>query len=145
MPVNPVPSCRTSPFALERVARRAPSGRSDSPELLAQRLLRQRLLAHIDARIDNPALTPKEAARALGTSVRGVHGLLARRRLQRAQELLEQPGLSVVDVAFACGFNNIATFYRQHAAAFGTSPAARRHRDRSSPEAMTRQETACTG
>lgn len=155
MPESPLLSCGTSPVALERVARRAPSGRSDCPDLLAPHPLRQRLLAHIDAQIDNPALTPQEAARALGISVRGVHGLLAgmphsfsrlvaRRRLQRARELLAQPGRSVVDVAFACGFNSLATFYRQHAAAFGTSPAARRHRDAPSLEAMTRPEAPCT-
>lgn len=97
----------------------------------------QRLLAHVDAHLDSPALTPPAAARALGISVRRLHSLLAdgphtfarlvaRRRLQRAQGLLAERGTSVIDVAFACGFNSLATFYRQYAAAFGVSPAGHR-------------------
>jgi transcriptional regulator GlxA family with amidase domain len=128
---------------------------SGSTGLPAPHPLMQRLLAHIDAQLDSPTLTPQQAARALGISVRGVHGLLAgtphsfsrlvaRRRLQRAQALLAQSGRSVVDVAFACGFNSLATFYRQYVAAFGVSPAGRRQRGGTSLETMTRQEPLCT-
>lgn len=97
----------------------------------------QLLLAHVDAHLDSPALTPPSAALALGISVRRLHSLLAtgphtfarlvaRRRLQRAQGLLAERGTSVIDVAFACGFSSLATFYRQYAAAFGASPAGHR-------------------
>lgn len=117
--------------------------------------LRQRLQAHVDAHLDNPALTPRAAAEALGVSVRRVHALLAgsphtftrlvaQRRLQRAQKLLAQPRASVVDVAFACGFNSLATFYRQYTAAFGVSPAGRQRRIEPSPTTMTPAAQPCT-
>lgn len=120
-----------------------------------QHPLQQRLLAHIDAQIDSPALTPRAAAQALGISVRCVHGLLAgtphsfsrlvaRQRLQRAQALLAQPDGSVIEVAFACGFNSLATFYRHYVAAFGVSPAGRRRREGASLEVMTAQGQPCT-
>lgn len=116
--------------------------------------LRQRLLAHVDAHLENPALTPRAAATALGVSVRRIHALLAgsphtftrlvaQCRLQRAQMLLAQPRASVVDVAFACGFNSLATFYRQYTAAFGVSPAGRRRRIEPSPITMTRVAPPC--
>lgn len=103
---------------------------------LTHATLRRRLLACIDARLNCPDLKPMTAAQALGASVRTVHLLLqgtphtfsrlvARRRLQRAQALLMQEHASVVDVAYACGFNSLATFYRQYRAAFGMSPAGR--------------------
>jgi transcriptional regulator GlxA family with amidase domain len=69
---------------------------------------------------------------------------VARRRLQRAQALLAQPHGSVTEVAFACGFNSLATFYRQYASAFGASPAGHRRRGGSSLETMARQEPPCT-
>ena len=121
----------------------------------ATRPLLQQLLAHVEAHLENPTLTPQTAARALGVSVRCVHGLLvgtphtfsrlvAQRRLQRARALLAQPGQSVVDVAFACGFNSLATFYRQHAAVLGVSPLERRRRELPSIEPMTPQRLSCT-
>lgn len=117
--------------------------------------LQVRLLAHIDTRLDSPELTPRAAAMALGVSVRRLHLLLAgtphtfsrlvaRRRLQRAQQLLAQRSGSVIDVAFACGFNSLATFYRQYAAAFGGSPAGRRRGDGSSLDVTTPQRPPCT-
>jgi transcriptional regulator GlxA family with amidase domain len=121
------------------------------PQALQQAdALHARLLAHIDAQLDSTALTPRTAAQALGVSVRRLHGLLAgsphtfsrlvaRRRLRRAQGLLAQCGASVADVAFACGFNSLATFYRQYTAAFGVSPAGRRRRSGASPETWTPQ------
>jgi AraC-like DNA-binding protein len=125
-----------------------------SSDHLSASLLQQRLLAHIDAQFDSPALTPRAAAQALGVSVRRLHTLLAhspytfsrlvaRRRLQRAQALLAQRSATVTDVAFACGFNSLATFYRQYVAAFGVSPAGRRHAG-SSPEAMRSPVHTCT-
>jgi AraC-like DNA-binding protein len=117
--------------------------------------LQERLLALIDARLDSPELTPRGAALALGVSVRRLHGLLAgtphtfsrlvtRRRLQRAHALLAQPHASVIEVAFDCGFNSVATFYRQYVAAFGVSPARRRRHGGASLEAMRVQADPCT-
>ncbi len=99
--------------------------------------LHDRLLAHIDAQLRSPDLSPRAAAQALGVSVRRVHTLLAgtphtfsrlvaRRRVLRAQTLLAQRPGSVIEVAFACGFNSVATFYRHYAVTLGASPAGRR-------------------
>lgn len=120
-----------------------------------QHPLQQRLLAHIDARLDSPELSPRAAATALGVSVRRLHMLLAgtphtfsrlvaRRRLERAQALLAQPGSGIADVAFACGFNSLATFYRHYTAAFGTSPAGRRRHGGASLEVTRSQVEPCT-
>jgi transcriptional regulator GlxA family with amidase domain len=128
---------------------------SGSTGLPAPHPLMQRLLAHIDAHLDDPALTPRAAAQALGVSVRRVHGLLAlsphsfsrlvaRRRVQRAQELLAARQVSVIEVAFACGFNSLATFYRQYAATVGASPAGRRRRVGTSLEVTTPPAPPCT-
>jgi AraC-like DNA-binding protein len=128
--------------------------KTHSPDPAPATPLQQRLLAHIDAQLDSPALTPRAAAQALGVSVRRLHTLLAgsshtfsklvaRRRLQRAQALLAERGASVIDVAFDCGFNSLATFYRQYVAAFGVSPAGRRQHGGSSPEALTPQRQPC--
>jgi transcriptional regulator GlxA family with amidase domain len=133
----------------------SPTGYQNLHATRPQPSLQDRLLAHVDAQLDNPTLTPRGAALALGVSVRRLHGLLAgtphsfsrlvvRRRLQRAQALLAQPHASVIDVAFACGFNSVATFYRQYTAAFGASPAGRRQHGAASPEAMKPQGDPCT-
>lgn len=118
--------------------------------------LHERLLAYIDDHLDDPALTPRTAAQALGVSVRRVHTLLARsphsfsrlvarRRVQRAQELLARRQGSVIDVAFACGFNSLATFYRQYAVTVGASPAGRQRRIETPLEAMTPPTLPCAG
>ena len=43
-------------------------------------------------------------------------------RLQRVKELLLSSEGSIIDIAFACGFDNLRTFNRQFHKAFGTSP-----------------------
>jgi AraC-like DNA-binding protein len=53
------------------------------------------------------------------------------RRLEHARLLLSQrPGRSVADIAYACGFDGLSTFYRNFRAAFGTSPAEFRDANR---------------
>ncbi len=103
-----------------------------------------RLLQHIEHHFDDPALRPASAAAALGWSLRQVHAVLdggpqsfmrcvTRLRLQRARVLLLQKRSLVIDVAFACGFDSLATFYRHYVAAFGSTPAAERRLQGSTP------------
>lgn len=74
--------------------------------------------------VDNPRLGPELVAAQLGVSPRQVHRLFAcegtsvsleirRLRVARAQALLvREPARPVTDIAFACGFDSLATFYR---------------------------------
>ncbi len=82
----------------------------------------------------DPNLSPGAVARELGISLRQVHVLfeptglsfsrtLTAMRLQSARRLLEtMPGRSVADVAFACGFDSLATFYRAFRESSGMTP-----------------------
>jgi AraC-like DNA-binding protein len=46
------------------------------------------------------------------------------RRLERARQLLTQPGSGLVaEIASACGFDSLATFHRNFRAAYGMSPS----------------------
>ena len=78
----------------------------------------------IERCLDNPKLGPELVAAHLGVSPRQVHRLFAcestsvsleirRLRVSRAQALLvREPARPVTDIAFACGFDSLATFYR---------------------------------
>lgn len=99
----------------------------------------EHVLQHIEHHLDDPALSPGSTAAALGWSVRQVHAVLdgqplsfmrcvTRLRLNRARALLQRGRGPVIEVAFACGFDSLATFYRQYVAAFGSTPAAERSR-----------------
>jgi AraC-like DNA-binding protein len=102
-------------------------------EVLRQRRL-QRIEAHIDANIADPALSARRAARALGMSVRLLHLTLApsgesfgqlvqRRRMQACYALLCRPGEeNIAQIAFACGFNSLSSFYRAFRRIYGASP-----------------------
>jgi AraC-like DNA-binding protein len=81
-----------------------------------------------------PDLTPAAVATELGISLRQLHVLfeptgvsfartLTAVRLQHAQKLLQSmPARGIDDVAFACGFDSIATFYRVFRATYGMTP-----------------------
>jgi AraC-like DNA-binding protein len=101
--------------------------------ILAARL--EQAKRHIDRHLSDPGLTPASAAAALGISLRGLHLLFeptgesfaacVRRRLEEARAALEGPGgigRTVVDVAFAWGFEDLATFHRAFRRAFGATP-----------------------
>lgn len=91
---------------------------------------------HVERHLPDPGLTPVSAAAALGVSVRALHqlfepagegfaALVRRRRLEEARAALEGPGgagRTVVDVAFAWGFEDLATFHRAFRRAFGATP-----------------------
>ena len=89
---------------------------------------------YIGSHLDDPALSPANAAASLGISVRALHLLfestdtsfartVLRRRLEECRSaLLANPVRPVTDIAFAWGFNNLSTFYRAFQAAFGLTP-----------------------
>jgi AraC-like DNA-binding protein len=94
-----------------------------------------RISFYIDAHLDDPELSAQSCARALGISVRSLHlalagtpfsfrELITERRLQLCRERLRAGGReeSVADLAFACGFNSLSSFYRGFARRFGTCP-----------------------
>lgn len=100
---------------------------------------RRTLMAHIEQHFDQTDLCPRKAAAALGWPLRRVHAVMGgeplsfmrcvtRLRLDAARRLLAERRLTVTEAAFACGFDSLATFYRQYGAAFGTTPATERQR-----------------
>ncbi|MGM0560467.1 MAG: helix-turn-helix domain-containing protein [Pseudomonadota bacterium] len=106
---------------------------------------RQRVLTYIETHLRDPDLTVRQAAAELGMSSRWLHALLedmgesfadlvARRRLENSLALLGDPGserLSIAEIAFLCGFNDLSTFYRRFGRQYGVSPGeARRTRTR---------------
>jgi len=99
----------------------------------------ERISRHVEANLDDPNLTAQSAARALGMSVRSLHmaldgtshsfgELVLRRRLELCRALLSQWDRveSIADLAFACGFNSLSSFYRAFRRHFGTCPRALR-------------------
>jgi AraC-like DNA-binding protein len=107
------------------------------PSRAAARNLRrlERIRAYVDENLSDPDLCPRIAARALGLSVRGLHlaltargetfgQLVQRRRLHACYTLLCRPGASqtIADIAFACGFNSLSSFYRAFRRVYGVNP-----------------------
>ena len=91
----------------------------------------------IEQRLADPDLSPAIVAAALRISLRSLHALfeptgesfaryVLRRRLERCHASLRTPGasrLGIADLAFACGFNSLATFNRAFQLRFGQSPS----------------------
>ncbi|HEY4275163.1 MAG TPA: helix-turn-helix transcriptional regulator [Rhizomicrobium sp.] len=83
-------------------------------------------------------LNPERIARALCISVRQLHlcfeptgeslgQYIRRRRLEECRAMLESPMTvqrSVMEIAFACGFSSMPTFYRAFHHAYGAAPLA---------------------
>ncbi|MDP9588548.1 UNVERIFIED_ORG: AraC-like DNA-binding protein [Shinella zoogloeoides] len=100
--------------------------------------LRHAALAQMDQRLHRPDLSPATVAGSLGISVRSLHLLfeeseqtfgrtLARMRLSMARKLLvEFRGLTITQIAYACGFDSLATFYRLFNAVYGMAPGEAR-------------------
>jgi AraC-like DNA-binding protein len=89
---------------------------------------------YVGLHLADPVLTSEKAAAALKMSVRQLYLLfepsgesfvryVTRRRLEECRAALLNPvgGRSVTDIAFAWGFNNLATFNRNFRQAFGAS------------------------
>ena len=84
--------------------------------------------------LHRPDLTSASVAAELAISLRQVHGLfeptglsfarsLTAMRLKEARRLLGlTPARQVADIAYACGFDSIATFYRVFRSAYGMTP-----------------------
>jgi AraC-like DNA-binding protein len=120
------------PIAERRV--RGSSSRPARGEAL-RRLRSQRIITYIYQNLADPDLCAAGAARALGLSVRSLHLALApegesfnllvqRRRLAACLALLHRPdrGDRIADIAFACGFNSLSSFYRAFRGCFGACP-----------------------
>ena len=45
-------------------------------------------------------------------------------RIKKAQELLKNSDMSVIDIAMACGFHNMSNFYRMYKKHTGSTPSA---------------------
>ncbi|MCT4557191.1 MAG: GlxA family transcriptional regulator [Pelagimonas sp.] len=90
-------------------------------------------------RLDDP-ISPTRIAEEIGISSRQLERLFGKYlnssprkyymelRLERARNLLVQTEYSVIDVAFACGFESAGHFSRVYRQAFGISPMAQRER-----------------
>lgn len=91
---------------------------------------------HIARHLSEAALSPQQVAAALKISVRQLHALfeptgtsfaqyVLRRRLEECRAALTSPagaGRSVTDIAYAWGFNSLATFFRTFRQAYGVTP-----------------------
>lgn len=120
-------------FALMARSFAEPAGERSRGAVRAARLQLARDI--IDRDLHQSILSPADMAARLGISVRHLQMLFeptgtsyARyvlgRRLERAQQLLRHsPDAAVADIAQACGFQSLATFYRAFRAAFGMSPS----------------------
>jgi AraC-like DNA-binding protein len=103
---------------------------------------RQALLASIDARVNDPDLTPADIAVEAGISTRRLRAVLAdggesfsgfvlRRRLENCARLLRDTSWdrrSITEVAFRTGFNNVTHFGYAFKRRFGVSPREYRQR-----------------
>lgn len=97
---------------------------------------RQRIFAYVETHLCDPRLTAERAARDLAISRRWLHALLdasgdgfsarvTRRRLEKSCKLLHDPAndhLSIAEVAFLVGFNDVSTFHRRFRHYRGMTP-----------------------
>jgi AraC-like DNA-binding protein len=99
--------------------------------------LARRLIAR---RLEDPNLSPGMVAGLIGVSVRHMHMLfesaeksfsqtVTEERLRTSSRLLvEAPERLIADIAYSCGFESLATFYRVFNAAYGMAPGDFRSR-----------------
>ncbi len=102
-------------------------------------------------RYQNPAITVEQLAAALNMTPRTLHrkmrdllqespkSFITRVRIESAITLLEMPGNSVSQVAFACGYQDETVFRRAFSAVTGMSPARYKAWSRSRQCAPTEQ------
>lgn len=97
---------------------------------------RQQIFAYVEAHLRETNLTVERAACDLKMSGRWLQTLLAegetsfaawlaRRRVEECRKLLDDPGcdyLSITDIAFRSGFNDLSTFNRQFRAHYAMAP-----------------------
>ena len=109
-----------------------PGSRRGQSALRTARLSQARRL--IARHLQNPALAPAMVANELGVSVRHLHMLfegaaksfsqtVTDERLKQSRHLMrEAPERLIADIAAACGFESLATYYRVFNAAYGMAP-----------------------
>ncbi len=114
---------------------------------------RQRVLAYIEANLSDCRLTARRAAKELGMSSRWLHKLLedlesgfpdlvSRRRLEKSLCILQDPTsarLSIAEIAFLSGFNDLSTFYRRFGERYRMTPGEARRRGGKQSEAGPRR------
>ncbi len=117
------------------VARGMAASQDERSRVAVRSALLQRARQTIENNIHRPNLSPSLVAGLLGISVRQLHLLfeptgtsfaryVLARRLELARLLLSQaPKRPTADIAFACGFDGLSTFYRSFRSAYGMSPA----------------------
>lgn len=121
---------------------------ASAPADSARRALHvRRIKSYVQARLDDPELSPASIAAAAGVTPRYLHRLFEAEdesigrwiwsaRLERCRRDLVDPaqaGRSVTDIAFAWGFNDLAHFSRSFRARYGCSPRAYRARHLAAP------------
>jgi AraC-like DNA-binding protein len=91
-------------------------------------------LAWLRSHLLQPDMSPVQVARALNISVRQLHllfeptgtsfsrTLLAMRLVEAERQLKAIPHRKITEIALACGFDSLATFYRAFRQAYGTAP-----------------------
>ena len=109
-----------------------PGSRRGQAALRTARLSQARRL--IARHLQNSDLSPSMVADELGVSVRHLHMLfetaaksfshtVTDERLKRSRRLMrEAPERMIADIATACGFESLATYYRVFNAAYGMAP-----------------------
>lgn len=85
-------------------------------------------------RLSDPNLSPAFVAGQFGVSVRHIHGLFEMTPMSFSQTvtalrieasrglLVSAPQRPIAEIAFSCGFDSLATFYRAFRASFGMTP-----------------------
>ncbi|MGY4236423.1 AraC-like DNA-binding protein [Bradyrhizobium sp. USDA 4449] len=116
---------------IERGIVRPGSRRGQAALRTARLSLARRLIAH---NLQDPDLAPARVADLLGVSVRHLHMLfevaersfsqtVTEERLKQSRRLMrEAPERLIADIAKACGFESLATYYRVFNAAYGMAP-----------------------
>ncbi|QPF87887.1 helix-turn-helix transcriptional regulator [Bradyrhizobium genosp. L] len=122
---------------LERGAIRPGSRRAQQALRIGRLSLARRLVTR---HLPEPALSPTMIAELLGVSVRYLHVLfettgksfshtVTDQRLAESRRLLAAtPPRPIAEIAFACGFGSLATFYRIFTASEGSTPGEFRAR-----------------
>ena len=95
---------------------------------------------YIETQLESASLSPQSIALAMNLSPRQLHrlfeqtdtsvaGEIRNLRLLRARFWLRShPTMSITEVAFACGFDSLATFYRLFKLKFGVTASELRHK-----------------
>jgi len=139
---SPVPPPRLAGVAIELIAcayATLPAAAADRSALTAA--LRARILAHIEAHLSDPELTPTSIARTFRITPRYLHMLFSERdqtlcrhilalRLDRARRMLTDPlarHRSVGCIAYEHGFKTSAHFCRAFRDRFGQTPTELRN------------------